>query len=121
MGESGLCVLGCDLSEQEADMEKKEWNPGDLLQLSGGYWSACALHAGVKLDLFTPLTDKGMTARDLAERLKIDARGLGMLLNALAALQLLDKQGLTYVATPFSSRYLDRTSPEYLGYIIRHH
>jgi SAM-dependent methyltransferase len=102
-------------------MEKKEWNPADLLQLSGGYWSACALHAGVKLDLFTPLAENGMTARELAERLKTDARGLVMLLNALAALQLLDKRGLNYVATPFSSRYLASTSPDYLGYIIRHH
>lgn len=102
-------------------MEKKGWNPAELLQLSGGYWSACALHAGVKLDLFTPLAEKRMTARELAERLKCDGRGLEMLLNALAALQLLEKQGQNYVTTPFSSNYLARTSPDYLGYIIRHH
>jgi len=102
-------------------MEKKEWNPADLLQLSGGYWSASALHAGVKLDLFTQLAEKSMSGRELAERLKLDPRGLGMLLNALAALQLLEKLGQTYVITPFSAAYLARTSPDYLGYIILHH
>jgi len=102
-------------------MERKEWNPGDLLQLSGGYWSACALHAGVKLDLFTPLAGKRMTARELADLLKHDARALGMLLNALAAMQLLDKQDQYYSTTPFSATYLASSSPDYLGYIIKHH
>ena len=39
-------------------MEKNAWTPAELLQLSGGYWSACALHAGVKLDVFTPLAER---------------------------------------------------------------
>lgn len=102
-------------------MEKKEWNPADLLQLSGGYWSSCALHAGVKLDLFTPLAEQSLTAPELAGRLKSDRRGLRMLLNALAALELLEKRGDNYGATPFSAKYLSRNSPEYLGYIILHH
>ena len=36
-------------------MKKSEWTIPELLELSGGYWSACALHAGVRLDVFTPL------------------------------------------------------------------
>jgi len=102
-------------------MEKKVWNPADLLQLSGGYWSSCALHAGVKLDLFTPLAEQQLSATELAGRLKCDSRGLRMLLNALAALELLEKKGESYGATPFSAKYLSRTSPDYLGYIILHH
>lgn len=102
-------------------MEKKPWTPADLLQLSGGYWSACALHAGVKLDLFTHLVGQGMTPPELAGRLKCDVRGLTMLLNALAALDLLVKQGDVYATTPFSAEFLARTSPAYLGFIIQHH
>jgi len=34
-------------------MEKQQWNPGSLLQLSGQYWATCTLHAAVKLDVFT--------------------------------------------------------------------
>ena len=102
-------------------MEKTVWTPADLLQLSGGYWSACALHAGVQLDLFTPLAERPYTASELAERLSCDSRGLAMLLVALAALGLLEKQGEAFSASPFAADFLSRTSPNYLGYIIRHH
>lgn len=102
-------------------MENKNWNVAELLQLSGGYWSACALHAGVKLDIFTPLAERQMTATELSERIKCDPRGLTMLLNALAALELLEKKGDIYFATPFAAEFLARTSSAYLGYIIQHH
>jgi SAM-dependent methyltransferase len=102
-------------------MEKKIWTPTDLLQLSGGYWSACALHAGVKLDLFSPLSERRRTAAELAALLKCDLRGLVMLLNALAAMELLEKREDEYAATPFAAEFLSRTSPGYLGYIVMHH
>lgn len=102
-------------------MEKTVWTPADLLQLSGGYWSACALHAGVQLDVFTPLSERPHSVTELAERLSCDVRSLAMLLGALAALGLLEKRGESFSASPFSADYLSRTSPNYLGYIIRHH
>ena len=102
-------------------MEKKLWTAADLLQLSGGYWSACALHAGVKLDVFTPLAVEALTASQLAERLETDVRGISMLLNALAALDLIEKRGEAYYAVPFSAEFLSRTSAEFLGHIILHH
>jgi hypothetical protein len=102
-------------------MERNDWSPADLLQLSGGYWSACALHAGVKLDLFTALAEREMNGQELAERIGVDVRGGTMLLNALAALALLEKRGETYRTTPFAAEYLNRTSPKYLGYIVMHH
>ncbi len=102
-------------------MEKRSWTPADLLQMSGGYWSACALHAGVELDLFTPLAERPHAAPELAERLSCPVRGLAMLLDALAALGLLEKRGETFTASPFAADFLARTSPNYLGYIISHH
>jgi SAM-dependent methyltransferase len=102
-------------------MEKRTWHVADLLQLSGEYWSTCALHAGVKLAVFTPLAERPRTAPELAELLKADGRGLAMLLDALAALGLLEKFGESYTATLFAAEYLSRTSPLYLGHIILHH
>lgn len=102
-------------------MEQKNWNPAELLQLSGGYWSACALHAGIKLDIFTPLAEAPLTATELAGSTGTSPRGLAMLLNSLAALNLLHKDGDTFSTTPFSHDYLSRTSPQYLGHIISHH
>lgn len=98
-------------------MDQSNWNPAELLKLSGGYWSACALHAGVKLDLFS----HAGTLPELAQATASDARGLEMLLNALTALGLLDKEGEHYAPTAFATEYLARASPRYLGYIIMHH
>jgi len=98
-------------------MDQFNWNPAELLKLSGGYWSTCALHAGVKLDLFS----HHGTAAELARATASDARGLEMLLNALTALGLLTKDGNRYAPTAFAAEYLARTSPHYLGYIIMHH
>ena len=102
-------------------MDRKLWNPGELLQLSGGYWSACALHAGVKLDIFTQLVERPLSVGELAGILGTDTRGLRMLLNALTALELTEKRGDYYTSTPFSDMFLSRTSPQYLGHIILHH
>jgi SAM-dependent methyltransferase len=98
-------------------MEKPTWNPAELLKLSGGYWSTCALHAGVKLDLFS----HAGTATEVARATAGDSRGVAMLLNALTALGLMDKEGDRYTPTPFAVEFLSRTSPRYLGYIIMHH
>lgn len=102
-------------------MDVKGWTVPDLLKLSGDYWSACALHAGVKLDVFTPLSERPRTAPEVAAIVHANTRGLGMLLNALAALALLRKEGNSYVATPFAADVLSRNSPGYLGHIIMHH
>jgi SAM-dependent methyltransferase len=106
---------------KEAYLGNKIWTPAQLLEISGGYWSTCALHAGVKLGVFTPLSAEPLAAPVLAGRINCSVRGLEMLLNALTALELLNKQGESYVATPFAAEFLSRTSPTYLGHIIMHH
>jgi SAM-dependent methyltransferase len=102
-------------------MEPVVWNPTELLKLSGSYWSTCTLHAGVRLDLFTPLVKRARSVGELAAERGIDARGLAMLLDALAALGLLTKADDCYCATPFAATFLDRSAPGYLGHIILHH
>src|SRR6185369_450828 len=72
------CFYPC----MEARLERKNWSPPLLLELSGSYWSTCTLHAGVKLDVFTPLADGALSARELAARISCDPRALAMLLNA---------------------------------------
>lgn len=102
-------------------MNPADWNPAELLKLSGGYWATCTLHAGVKLDLFTPLAEKARPADVLAGEKGLDARALEMLLNALTALGLLEKRDGRFAATPAAARYLARNSPDYLGHMILHH
>jgi SAM-dependent methyltransferase len=105
----------------EVSMEKNDWTVPDILQLSGGYWSACALHAGVRLDLFTPLNGVVLSAAEVAAACHCDQRAMEMLLNALAAIGLVDRQANGFIATGFAGQYLAKNAPGYLGHIIRHH
>jgi SAM-dependent methyltransferase len=96
-------------------------NPGPLLEMSGSYWRTCALHAGAMLDVFTPLGRQPSPAADLAARLGCDARALAMLLNALAAMELLVKTGDVYALAPAAREFLDRDSPRCVAHVVRHH
>lgn len=102
-------------------MQNGTWTPSELLKTSGSYWSACTLHVGVKLNLFTSLCEAPLTAAELATQLRLNERGLGMLLDALAALELLIKDKDSYQTTPFASQFLSKKSTSYLGHIILHH
>ena len=98
----------------------KEWTAPELLQLSGSYWTCCAVQAGVQLDLFSALADGPRTEEQLAAALSCDLRGLRMLLTALIALGFLERQGEAVAASVSALTYLSRTSPEYIGFIIQH-
>jgi DNA-binding transcriptional ArsR family regulator len=102
-------------------METQEWNPGRLLETSSSYWKGCTLHAGVRLDVFTALGEKQLSAEDAASRVNTDARALSMLLNALTAMGLLVKKGEKYSNTEASATLLSKDSPRYMGYILMHH
>ncbi|MEI6206210.1 MAG: methyltransferase [Desulfuromonadales bacterium] len=95
--------------------------PSELLRLSGAYWHTCALHAAVKLDVFSHLSAGNLTATEFSCLTGSNERGITMLFNALAAMELLQKTDDTYCAVPFASEYLSRKSDKYLGHIIMHH
>ena len=94
---------------------------GKILATSAAYSQMCSLHAAVKLDLFTLLGDAQLTASDMAPQLQGAERGIAMLLDALTAMGLLIKTGDKYANTKESKAYLIKTSPQYQGYIMRHH
>lgn len=96
-------------------------NPADLLQLSGGYWSTCALHAAVKLDLFTRMDQGSASAADISRLTGCDQRGMTMLLDALTAIGLVIKCDNIYSLPPHSATLLSKNSDSYLGHIILHH
>ncbi len=101
-------------------MQSGEWTPSALLETAGNFWTACVIHAAVKLNLFTVLGDERASVSELAGRTGTSERGLAMLLNALAAMKLISKQGDYYSNTSFSRACLVNDSPSYLGYMIMH-
>jgi len=78
----------------------REWTPGDVLAMARGYQEACVLMAGAELDVFGALAERPMTAEALATRLGADLRGTAVLLDALAAMELLEKHDDVYRVPP---------------------
>ena len=102
-------------------MNMETWTAERLMAVSNGYWESCVLHAGVQLDLFTVLGADTLRADEIADRLSVDSRGTTMLLNALVAMGLLGKEEDRYANTMAGRTLLDGESPQYFGYLIRHH
>jgi predicted O-methyltransferase YrrM len=102
-------------------MEKQQWNPGSLLQLSGQYWATCTLHAAVELDVFTAIGDQQLGGGGLAQKLNVSKEGATRLLNALTAMNLLNKENDSFSNTHAGKTFLSKDSPGYIGHIITHH
>jgi len=98
-----------------------DWNPGTILATSGSYWQTCVLHAGVKLNVFSIIGGLSLTGDEIAEGIEADPHGTKMLLDALTAMELIEKFDNRYANTPAALKYLSQDSPDYLGYMILHH
>lgn len=99
----------------------KIWNPGMLLSVSSGYWAGCTLQAAVRLQVFTGLAEGALPAAELALRLDCDEEAMGLLLDALSAMDLLIKEGDVYRNSKEAGELLVTGSPRYMGHIILHH
>jgi len=102
-------------------MATREWNPGELLEISGFFWKTCVLQAAVKLDVFTVIGDGRPTAGEIAQKVDGAVNGVERLLNALVAMELLAKTDDKYTNTPSGKALLAKDSSKYLGHIIMHH
>ncbi len=100
---------------------QNDWNVGKLLNISSGYWRGCALQAAVRLDIFSHIGKDTLTCDQVADLSQADDRATEMLLDALAAMQLLKKVDFHYTNTSFATTYLVSQSPQYMGHIILHH
>jgi hypothetical protein len=87
----------------------KNWTTDQILELAGSYRAACLVAAAADLDLFTALAAGPTTVEDVAAKLRAGRRGTRILLDALAALQLLDKRGDRYTVPTSVATCLTRT------------
>ncbi|MCD4654516.1 SAM-dependent methyltransferase, partial [bacterium] len=67
------------------------WDKRTLFEVSGNYWKSCTLHTGVKLDIFTIIGTSSKSSEEIAIITNGALRGVSALLNALAAMTLLNK------------------------------
>jgi len=98
----------------------KRWTATELLDVARSFQTTCVLAAGAALDVFTSLDEKPATARTLASGLGTDLRATTILLDALAALGFLVKQGDRYSVPEDLARLLCERSPENVLPMVRH-
>lgn len=91
----------------------------DLRRLWGGFWGPRVVLTANNLELFEALQEE-RTAAEAAKRIGADQRGMEILLNALAALELVQKREGRYRNAEIAEKFLVRTSPLYQGDMIRH-
>lgn len=90
----------------------------DLLRLAHGFELAKVFFTANDLDLFSRL-GVGRESADLAFELGVDGRALGLLLNALTAMGLLEKADDCFRNTPVANEFLVQ-GKNYRGSIFRH-
>ncbi len=98
----------------------KHWTKDDLITLSRTYQHSALLMAAAELDLFSPLAQHPYTAGELARHLHASARPLQVLLDALAGLDLLDKQDDRYHLSHPLQDLLVESRPENILGALRH-
>lgn len=98
----------------------KQWTAQEVLDIARSFQPACVLTAAAALDVFSPLHAKPMTAGDLAGELGTDPRATAILLDALAALKFLSKQGEEYSVPEDVAGLLAGQSADNVLPMIRH-
>ncbi|MBM4284138.1 MAG: methyltransferase domain-containing protein [Deltaproteobacteria bacterium] len=90
-----------------------------LMDLVRGFRPAKVLLVANDLGVFDHL-ESPLSSSQIAARVGADPRALGILLNALAALEVLVKEGDAFRNGEAASRYLVHGKEEYRGAILRH-
>jgi precorrin-6B methylase 2 len=98
----------------------RKWTADELLEKVRGFQAACVITAGADLDLFTALGSTPMTAERLAGAITADPRATAVLLDALAALELLVKKGDLYEVPADVAELLTGGSPTNVLAGVRH-
>jgi SAM-dependent methyltransferase len=102
-------------------MVEEPWNPARLMKISGAYWEAFPLHVAVDLDVFTLIGEGSLSGEEIASRWNGNPRSVRMLLEAVAAMGLLEKKENKYSNTEAAKTFLVKTSPAYMGFAVKHH
>jgi O-methyltransferase/methyltransferase family protein len=89
-----------------------------LIALASGHAEARILQAAVSLGIFEALQSAPQAAATVATQLNLEAKATELLLNALTALDVLQKHAQVFSLTEPAKQYLLRSSPQYVGGMI---
>jgi SAM-dependent methyltransferase len=98
----------------------KQWTAEEALIAVRAFQPACILTAAAELDIFSVLYKRPMTAESLAGKLNSDIRATTILLDALAALGLLAKEGDNFTVPAEVAEILTEMGPGNILPAVRH-
>lgn len=101
-------------------MNSSPQNPVQLLEIGRAFMASRVFLTAVELDLFTRLAEGGQTAVEVAAGVFIDLRATVVLLDALAAMGLLDKDGDRYQTAAACRPFLTDGAPNSVLPMARH-
>ncbi len=92
-----------------------------LLEMAGSFRPACVLGAAAELDMFTCIGGRAVSAEGLAVELEADLRAVTILLDALVALRVLQKDQGHYSVPAEIQPLLRHGTPETVLPMVLHH
>ena len=93
-------------------------NFSQLMALASGHAEARILQSALSLGIFEALENAALASAAIATKLHLDPKATELLLNALAALDILEKRAPAFSLTEPAKQYLLRSSPRYVGGMI---
>ncbi|MEO5352270.1 MAG: acetylserotonin O-methyltransferase [Magnetococcus sp. XQGC-1] len=91
-----------------------------LMEMARGFQKAQTLLTAHRMGVFPLLGHERLAADEVAARLRCAVRGVTILLDALVALELLEKEATLYHNTPFAKQYLLPDGEAYRGGSLEH-
>jgi 2-polyprenyl-3-methyl-5-hydroxy-6-metoxy-1,4-benzoquinol methylase len=92
--------------------------PEPIMKLGLGFWASKTLLSAVELGLFTLLAEAPADLSTVQGRLGLHRRSARDFLDALVALQLLERRDGVYANSAATDHFLDRNKPTYIGGIL---
>ncbi len=90
-------------------------SPAPIMELATAFQRSRPLLTAFDLGVFTALASEPRTSAEVASTIGADPRATDRLMNALAALDLLEKEGGRFRNTPLAAKFLVKGRPDYLG------
>ena len=101
---------------------KKQVDPSNIMQIGMGFWASKTLLSAVNMGVFTLLAKGALSGNDIKTKLGFHQRGLYDFLDALVALNFLNRTGIKetscYSNTEDSALFLDKNKPSYMGGLL---
>lgn len=98
--------------------DKSKFSEAQILSVASAFRQSKILLTAIELGVFSLLGSRELTAKDVAYELQTDEDTTERLLNSLTALEFTTKYRNHYKNTSDSIRFLDKSSPDYLGSLL---